>query len=166
MDWDGDGWDDNQEFTEYSWGRQRFKGTLEQWRRVWYDGVKNQPDPEVRAALLDLAFFGALRVWDAGDFDEKARASEAFDEKRKGQVYQVLLGRSIYFNVGSDVFKFSRNMFAFIVAHEVYHNGLVMRGDPYGGDTEEQSANCAAYRWTGYHPGADSGLDPVEWTPG
>ncbi len=59
IDWDGNGWDDFSEFTEYSWGRQLWMengGDPAIWGKVWW-GIEHN-DPAVTAFMVTEVFFG------------------------------------------------------------------------------------------------------------
>jgi len=61
MDWNGDGWDDGDEFAEYSFGLQLWResgGRPGSWSKVWWGMTHN--DPQVRAFILNEAHFGRV----------------------------------------------------------------------------------------------------------
>lgn len=151
-DWNGDGLDDGVAFREYAWGRMLFEaagGSLDEWHRIWDDGIMRQ-DPEVRDALMSLTYFGDIRV-----YEDYATNRLAISTEMQGNTLAdgtVLEGRSMYLNRNSALFGHTSHMFRFVLAHELYHHGLILRGIPYGHEAEERSANCAAYGWTGWHP--------------
>jgi hypothetical protein len=62
LDWNGDGWDDRDEFAWYAFGLQRWLeggGKKGEWSKVAWGIVNN--DPEVRSFMVREVYFGALR---------------------------------------------------------------------------------------------------------
>jgi len=161
MDWNGDGWDDFAEFTEYSWGLQQYRSehnnqsgaepgdVLDEWHAIFDVGIVHN-DPLVRAALLRASLFGDIGAYvDAGNNKILACTTEYVDREECGF---PLPGGTIFLNRGSDVFGSGALYLQFTLAHEVYHWALVRSGYPFAGDVEEHSANCFARRRTGWHP--------------
>lgn len=97
MDWNGDGWDDGAEFFDYVWASRRWKGTRENFDRIW-DVVHHYVDGPEKGVLLGMLFWGDVTVFDERSVGAQMHARGDYLNPFVGGIYNPR-------NTGSPFFK-------------------------------------------------------------